>query len=341
MIDEVIICGVKRAREPVEIGEIKQAIGRAGRSYEKSGRAIVLCPSSDMEYAEKCLYEETSPVKSELVTVPVVAFHVLPWIDRVHDEDSFKNWYSHSLASMQGGVVEWKDVMAYLLDTGCIDEECNITKFGRISVRMYYSPDRLLTMKERLLEAEANDNLKDILTLSYIFASEHVALSNVEAWELSEYKSSLFGNGYSFEHGELIHGFACYCAMMGGMVPKWIRHVVSQVRNDLPRLFTALGMIAESEGLKALADEIKLACIMATKKVDESVARTMLDFSLKKRSTAMELHQEFGVYCRADLKAKEDDVSDNGSNSLLNELQENGFLKELYHRKLVGNKTES
>ena len=32
MIDEVIVCGVRRARELVEIGEIKQAIGRAGRS---------------------------------------------------------------------------------------------------------------------------------------------------------------------------------------------------------------------------------------------------------------------------------------------------------------------
>ena len=338
MIDEVIICGVKRAREPVEIGEIKQAIGRAGRSYEKSGKAIVLCPSSDMEYAEKCLFEETNPVKSELVTVPVVAFHVLPWVDRVYDEDSFKNWYSHSLASVQGGVLEWKDVMAYLLDAECIDNECNITEFGRISVRMYYSPDRLLMMKERLLEAEANDNVKDMLTLSYVFASEHVALSNVEAWELSEYKSSLIGNGYSFEHGELVQGFAYYCAMMGGMAPKWIRHVVSQVRDDLPRLFAALGMMTESEGMKELADEIKLACVMATKKVDESVARTMLDFGLKKRSAAMELQQEFGVYCRDDLKEKENDISDNGSNALLNELQENGFLKDLYHRKLAGNK---
>lgn len=338
MIDEVIVCGVKRAREPVEIGEIKQAIGRAGRSYEKSGRAIILCPSSDMEYAEKCLCEETNPVKSELVTVSDVAFHVLPWIDRVYDEDSFKNWYSHSLASVQGGAMEWKDVMAYLLNTGCIDEECNTTEFGRISVRMYYSPDKLLMMKERLLEAEANDNVKDMFTLSYIFASEHVALSNVEAWELSEYKSSLFGNGYSFERGELVQGFAYYLAMMGGMVPKWIRHVVSRVRDDLPRLFTALRMIAESEGMKELADEIGLACIMATKKVDESVARTMLDFGLKKRSTAMEL-QEFGVRSRADLKEKEEDVSDNGSNALLNDLQENGFLTNLYHRKLIGNKS--
>lgn len=334
MIDEVVICGVRRAREQVDIEEIKQAIGRAGRSYTKPGKAVILCPSQDCDYADKCLNDETPPVKSELTTVKEVAFHVLPWIDRVYDEESFQKWYSRSLASIQGTELHWNDVSKYLLETGCINEEYNLTDFGRISVKMYYHPARLCKMKDKLLESEANGNTTELLTLSYIFADEHIPLSNVEAWELSEYKSSVYGEGYSFSNGELMHGFAYYCAMTGGMVPKWIRHVVSQIRDDMPRLFNALIMIAESEGLKTLANDLTIASISAIRKVSMDVARTMNEFGLKRKSSAMELH-EMGIDTKEDLKKNEEDVMSYGSDVLKNDLQEAGFLKGLDHKKLM------
>lgn len=334
MIDEVIVCGVRRARELVEIGEIKQAVGRAGRSYSRAGKAVILCPSSDAEYAERCLNEETPPVKSELVSVECVAFHVLPWIDRVYDEESFQRWHSRTLASVQGNCMHWSDVSGYLLATGCIDEECNLTEFGRISVRMYYSPERLCKMRERLLESDANGNTTDLFTLSYIFASERIPLSDVEAWELSEYKSSVSGNGYSFSNGELMHGFACYCAMAGGMAPKWIRHVVSQMRDDLPRLFSALEMIAVSEGMRELSDQIRIAGISAIKKLPVEVAGIMDEFKLRQRQSALELN-EMGILTRDDLKRNEDDVACNGSNILVRDLQESGYLMNASHRKLL------
>ena len=334
MIDEVVVCGVRRARELVEVGEIKQAVGRAGRSYTKAGVAIVLCPSSDVAYAERCLNEETPPIKSEMTTLEEVAFHVLPWIDRVYDEETFQRWYSRSLASVQGVEMHWNDVSKYLLETGCINEEYEATDFGRISVRMYYSPKRLCHLREKLLEAEANENATDLLTLSYIFASEHIPLSNVEAWELAEYKSSVLGNGYSFSGGELMHGFAYWCAMAGGMVPKWIRHVVSQIRDDLPRLFGAIEMIAESEGLLQLANELRIAGIGAMRKVPVDVARIIDEFGLKQRSCALELH-EMGIDTKEDLRNRSDEVLSHGSEALIMELQGNGLLKDADHRRLM------
>ena len=334
MIDEVVICGVRRARELVDIEEIKQAIGRAGRSYTKPGKAVILCPSQDCDYADKCLNDETPPVRSELSTVKEVAFHVLPWIDRVYDEESFQKWYSRSLASTQGVVLHWVDVSKYLLETGCIDEEYNVTEFGKISVRMYYPPARLCKMREKLLESEANGNTTELFTLSYIFADEHIPLSNVEAWELSEYKSSVYGEGYSFSNGELMHGFAYYCAMAGGIVPKWIRHVVSQIRDDLPRLFNALVMVAESEGLNSLANDLIIASISAIRKVPMNIAGIMNTFSLKRKSSAMELHN-MGIETKEDLKENEGDVMNYGSELLKKDLQESGFLKGYDHMKLM------
>lgn len=334
MIDEVIVCGVRRARELVDVGEIKQAIGRAGRSYTKPGTAIILCPSSDASYAERCLNEETPPVRSEMTTVGDVAFHVLPWIDRVYDEDSFQRWFSRSLASVQGVGMHWSEVSGYLLEMGCINEEYELTDFGRISVRMYYSPSRLLRIREKLLEAEANENATDIVTLSYIFASEHIPLSNVEAWELSEYKSSVMGNGYSFSGGELMHGFAYWCAMNGGIVPKWIRHVVSQIRDDLPRLFGATEMLAESEGLKELADGIRIAGIGAMRKVPVETAAVMDEFGLNGKTAASEL-AGMGIITKVDLKGREEEVERYGSEALVKELHDNGFLKGVDHTRLM------
>ena len=334
MIDEVIVCGVRRARELVDIGEVKQAIGRAGRSYVKSGRAVVLCPSCDVEYARRCLEEETPPVKSALTTVDEVAFHVLPWIDRVYDEESFQRWYSRSLASAQGSVMRWSDVQKSLLEAGCIDGEGNATEFGRISVRMYYPPSRLCLMREKLLEADANGNATDLFTLSYIFASEHIPLSGVEAWELSEYKGSVSGNGYSFDHGELIHGFAYFCAMAGGMVPKWVRHVVSQIRDDLPRLFSAVEMVARSEGLNELADQLRVAGVSAVRKVPMEIAAVIDEFGLKQKSSAYEL-KEMEIATRRELKEREDDVARNASAGLVKDLQEAGFLRNADHIRLM------
>lgn len=334
MIDEVVICGVRRAREPVDIEEIKQAIGRAGRSYTKPGLAVILCPSNDADYADKCLNDETPPVKSELKTVEEVAFHVLPWIDRVYDEESFQKWFSRSLSLVQGNEMHWNEVSKYLLDTGCINEEYELTDFGKISVKMYYSPTRLCEMREKLLESEANGNTTELFTLSYIFANQHIPLSNVEPWELSEYKSSVRGEGYSFSGGELMHGFAYYCAMVGGIVPKWIRHVVTQIRDDMPRLFNALIMIAESEGLKELAEQIRVASIGAIRKVPAEIAQIMNEFKLEKKICARELY-DMGITTKKELLDREEEVIDDGSDLLLNTLHEAGFLKNLNHRRLM------
>ena len=134
-----------------------------------------------------------------------------------------------------------------------------------------------------------------------------------------------------------MHGFAYWCAMSGGIVPKWIRHVVAQIREDLPRLFSATEMIAESEGLLALADGLRIAGIGAVRKVPVEIARIIDEFGLKQRSSALELHG-MGIDTKDDLKRHVDDVLDNGSSALIKELQENGFLNEANHRRLMDSK---
>jgi replicative superfamily II helicase len=327
MIDKVIICGTRRAKELIPARDIQQFIGRAGRSYTKSGEAIILSPSSDLSYAESCLYEKTPPINSELSSIDNIAFHILPWIDMIYDEESFQKWYQRSLAYIQGNQISWKEVVEYLFQYECIDEEYNLTPFGKISVKYYYSPARLSIMREKMLEANANGNILELIPISYILSSEYIPTANVDAWELSEYKSAVASEGYVFEHGELIHAYSYYCILTNN-IPKWIKHLAIPLKEDLPRLFGALSSLAEEENLMEVAKGIKTIEIAALRKVTIELAKIIEEFGEIKKSSAYEL-QELGIYNKKDLNDREDYFIDHATDGLKKDLQNQGYLKDL------------
>lgn len=327
MIDEVIICGVRRARQKIQIGQIKQSIGRAGRSYDKSGKAVILCPSQDLEYAESCIYDETPPIKSELNNLESISFHILPWIDRIYDEQSFQRWYERSLASIQGNKFTWNEVSRYLIDNQLMDQEYNITPFGKISVKTYLEPEKLINLRDKLLEANANGNVFEPVTLSYILASEKMSLSNVNAYELYEYKSALSSNGYMFQHGQIIHGYAYYC-IFNNTIPRWVKHVVNNLKDDFSRVINALAMVADYENLKDIQKQIKVIEISVTRKVSIELARIIREFNLQKKASAYELKQ-LGIINKDDLEENEDYLIKHATDQLKKDLQNQGFLKDL------------
>lgn len=327
MIDKVIICGVHRAKEKIPQREIQQEIGRAGRSYDKGGQAIIICNTSDIDYANSCLEQTTPPVKSEMNTVEQIAFHVLPWIDMVYDEDSFQKWFHKSLSFIQGNQYTWQEISEYLLKTNCIDEEYNITDFGKISIKMYYSPDKLIMMKNKLLEVNANGGQIDPISLSYILASEHIPMGDVNSYDLYEYKSQMTSNGYTFENGQLIQGFAYYGIFIN-KIEKWVKPIIFTLREDLPRLLNTLMMLAQYEGLKEMKNRISVLSISAFKKVSPEIAEIIENIGINKKSSAYELY-DMGIYNKDDLKEREYDIIEQGSQSLKKDLQENGYFKDM------------
>lgn len=327
MIDKVIVCGLRRAKELVPMGEIQQTIGRAGRSYNKSGEAVILCPASDFKYAESCFYEQSPPIISELTDIEKIAFHVLPWLDMIYDEESFQKWYQRSLSFIQNKEIHWQEVFNYLFEMNCIDEEYNVTPFGNLSIKSYYSPAKLSIIKNKLLEVNANGEELDALSMSYILSSDYLPMSNVDAYELSEYKSAMASQGYVFENGELIHGFAYYCILINNS-PKWIKHITFSLKEDLARLFDTIAALAKLEGLNDFSDDIKLFSISALRKVTKEIAKIINEFNVSKKSSAYELF-ELGIETKQDLTQLEDKLIEQGSQSLKNDLQEQGYLKDL------------
>lgn len=326
MIDKVIVCGLKRANQLIPITDIKQFIGRSGRSYDKSGQAIILCDSSQIDYAKKCLYDESPPIISELNQIESISFHVLPCLDRIYDEQSFQSWYKRSLSYLQGKEIHWQEIHDFLLNNECINEENELTEFGKISVKMYISPEKLMLMKNKLLEVMANGDVFDPLTISYILSSQYIPIANANAYELSEYKSQLSSQGYMFEHGELIHAFS-YCCIFSNNIPKWIKPTLSSLKEDLPRLFNALIQLCIEQGLKQEAEKIKIFQISSLKRVPIQIAEIINEFNLNKKTSAYELN-DMGIKDKNDLKYKEDYLIEHATESLKKDLQENGFLKD-------------
>jgi len=332
MIDRVIICGVRRANELLPLSEIKQGIGRAGRSYTKTGKAVILVPENDELYAWKCFNDSPAPIVSEMSDIDSIAFHILPWIDNINDESSFRGWYSKTLACVQGKEIKWEDVRNYLEETDLVKNGV-LSDFGKVSLKLYFSPARLLMMRQKLKEAYFNDNIDSPFTLSWIMAYHHMQVGNADAVELGVYKNDIKMYGYTFDNGELIHGYAYFC-LLANKRPKWMKHILSTEMDDLPRLFRALSLIAGIDHIP-VQDKLTQMKVSAMKRVPPEIAKIMSIFSFEHKGLAYEL-SELGVSTVDELEDKEDYVNSYGSEQLKTALKHNGFLKNSVISELKG-----
>lgn len=323
MVDKVVIVGVRRGGEPVPSSEIQQSIGRAGRG-EKKGEAIIVCPPEDIEYANECLVSKPSNVVSRMGNVEEAAFHLLPFMDIVHDEEGFIQWYGRSLAHEEGMDVHWRDVFDFLLSNGCIDREGSITQFGRISISTYFRPDVLMDVDERLMNLSI-DEICDFAALSYCMAP--CVSPCVICGEISDMADEYFHEvrrcGYSLEEGDRASGFSAYCALTKRML-KPIRHFVSQTRKDLGRVFMALKRLAGVHGDTVRHERLIVSEYMARHCVSIDAATAGVSFDLKKRE-AVEM-AELGIISYEDLNSVDSDAILRFSDNLRLALQANGFL---------------
>ncbi len=333
MIDKVAICGTRRANALLPMQEIQQAIGRAGRSYTKSGEAVIFCEPNDFEYAQKCFQEAAPPVKSRLCSIDTIAFHLLPWISRVYDNETFENWFQKSLAHQQGVKILWDDVKKYLVDMQCIDNECNLMDFGRISAKMYFPPNRIKVLSEKLQEAYFNGNYCEPAAMSWILSNQRVPMDDVESIDLANYKQIANSAGYRFHNGELIQGFAYYC-ILTGQRPKWIKSLVSQLMDDIGRLLNALCMIA-SVLQYPISEDIQAISTSIFKKVPFQMAKLMEELGIEKKQFAYELF-DMDICCKDDFQYKTRYIEKYASDELKKELVRVGILDDTAILKSIG-----
>ena len=301
MIDKVVVCGIRRANKLLPASDVAQMIGRAGRSFTRSGEAIILVPSDDCESADDILNKPSPPIISVMDEVDNVAFHVLPEIvfQRVNDEASFRRWYEKTLAFSQGNDIVWQDVVNYFIENGCIcffNEKVVASELGKVSSKFYFKPSRVKRLQDNLGEIVADGNVLNSHALSWCLAFDSVQSGQVDEYAIGEYKSAVSSLGYFFE-GCLLHGYIYYC-LLEGMRPKWLNYAINSEWGDFDRLIHACKKISELNGWEIIGS-LETALLACKKRAGLALAGIMRGTGIDNKKLAYEM-KELGIAGKED-----------------------------------------
>jgi len=148
-VEDVIITGVHRGLNPVELDTLQQMAGRAGhQGCCEKGVVWWVLPDTDAEEWKEYLSGEYE-IKSELGCTHWLSFHLIGEIARngMATLEDLEQWYCHTLAYVQDGhncdLLE--AVVTRLLEAEAIrvnnDEEAYyVTLLGNASAKFYFDP---------------------------------------------------------------------------------------------------------------------------------------------------------------------------------------------------------
>lgn len=320
MIDKVIVCGVRRISGLISKTELTQMVGRAGRSYTKSGTAYVMAMEHDVNKTYEMLNGINPPVVSKMDDLDNVAFHFLPQIvNNKGSKEEFALWYSKSLAYSQGFHVDYDEVIECLKEFECVEFFCGrliATPLGRVSSGYYYLPARLSVLKNRILEL--SDTITDIESIvseviAWMLAYDEIYIgSRVSDDIMSNFTGKLKHHGHFLPEDSVVHGFLFYC-MLNEQKPKEFAYAIDTVRRDAGRLLSACRKIA-SAYCPSFERVIDYADISLSKNVSLDVAKIMFKCGIKQKGVAKEVY-ELGIRNREDFVENIDYIKESCSSS--------------------------
>ena len=173
----VVIFGTYRANTEVDILDIIQMGGRAGRlGRDPRGDVYLILKENESSLTWEGKVRNARFVNSTLMQPQVLLFHFLAEIANgvIIDHDSAQKWADRTLASLQMDISDnlISTVFAQLLKWGMIRQYregvYNITKFGRISSDFYVEPRDMLhwDMFGRIMSQ--NNLWKDPIAISWL-----------------------------------------------------------------------------------------------------------------------------------------------------------------------------
>ncbi len=319
-VETVVICGVRRGRDPISAEEFRQFSGRAGRRSGVSGKVTVICPREDEEIALSLVASPTTSVRSRMSGVLEISFRALPCIgNAVYDEESFSAWLSRSLGTHQGISIKasWSEVIGFLIECGCVDGELNRTVLGDISVRMMVRPENLMKSDERCMEViemvlassgfplppDAKTAVLDPLSLSYVSAP--LMENSIRSFDIPEevserYSRACWRNG--FQSDEFLRGGCLAWSLFpkeedelqecGGwsQMPRSFREAIRDARKDYGRILSILEALFNNHaGIQVRKDEFRLWSCSVENAVPLPAARLMTELPALGRKTATAL----------------------------------------------------
>jgi replicative superfamily II helicase len=231
----VIVTGVDRGLTPVEVYDIDQMVGRAGRPlYDPRGDAYVLVPESKKKETIARL-KVKKPIQSQLLEkvgghYKTLAFHVVSEIHHgnIKTKEAFREWFHRSLAYHQSQrfhdqiIDETIDSLIKYKAVKIEDGEYAVTAVGTVASMFYYSPFDVSDFRSnfhKLFErGREKDDLCVCVALADVDSNKFGIVNKNEKLEMSRFASQvrqMFGNDsvsessikVAFGYHNLLHGF--------------------------------------------------------------------------------------------------------------------------------------
>jgi replicative superfamily II helicase len=264
----VVIVGTTRGMEEVEVYDLLQEKGRAGRpKYDTEGHCTFIVSDKDIDDLQDRLSSGTI-IESTFAVVRkpntdkednarkvenTIAFHAIAEIDKGNNtKEKLEGWFKKTLAYHQQGDRAMKridNVISTMIKAGLIIEtkgEYQITWLGRVAAMLYCDPFSIVGYYRNMTEiAKNNLSLVTDGDYAYILANIHEHADKYIAkgeWEKFDDDITL-ANKYELIHTNISKPFYVYYKILQGQTDNHFGAYQYQLAQDTERICLALKMI--------------------------------------------------------------------------------------------------
>jgi len=276
----VVILGVHRGLVEVEVHEIIQEAGRAGRpQYDKEGDAYILLPKKKFEYHKNRL-EQPVYIQSQMKDPKVLAFHLVSEIHHgtIRSLEDVSDWYNRTLAHFQNNTLDEEvvdKVMQHLIYSGCVKEEdgeFKVTSTGTVASMFYYSPfdvaDLYKNFNVLFKNGKADHELWLAMALGNIDSQRMGIVNTAEREEMDGFFNDVSGGKLEkllspkgpFTPGAMKAGY-CFLQLLHGASSRNLNNIMRVLQMDFGRtaeVLTALDSMSGKWGQEQFFRELGL-----------------------------------------------------------------------------------
>jgi len=263
----VIIVGTTRGMEEVEVFDLQQECGRAGRpKYDTEGYCTFIVSEKDLydlqtKLAAGTVVESTfatsrTNTDEELNTKVenTIAFHAIAEVEKGNDtHDKLEGWFKRTLAYHQQGDDAMKRIASVVRSMIKADliresgEKYKITPLGRIAAQLYYEPFSVVSFYRNMnaiTDQGKNIRLSDA-DYAYIIANSHQYLDMFMSNADQENFDKDIGEAYQYTwlQDRLMKTFYAYYKILQGQTDGYFGALQSNLMQDGERTCAVLKAI--------------------------------------------------------------------------------------------------